>query len=136
MTPLDPPGDTLTLPMPGLEPDNLLAFIAMLGLLHALEAARADWEPRTSWKGPPWIAQLHLASFVEPMEIAQAANTGIAKLIEDFDIDHRKNVDFSPADSSFLCHSYARERGRSRPCLSVDGGVASEETRWSFGRRL
>ncbi len=26
MTPLDPAGDTQSLPMPGLEPDNLLAF--------------------------------------------------------------------------------------------------------------
>lgn len=29
----------------GLEPDNLLAFLALFGLL-ALETARPDWRPR------------------------------------------------------------------------------------------
>ena len=29
----------------GLEPDNLLAFIALLGLLRTLEEARPGWRP-------------------------------------------------------------------------------------------
>jgi len=98
MTPLDPVGDTQSLPMPGLEPDNLLAFLALLGLLHALETARPDWQPRISWKGPPWTAQLHLAAFPEQIEIAQAANEGLAELTQHFDVDQRKNVDFTAED--------------------------------------
>ncbi len=101
MTPLDPAGDTQSLAMPGLEPDNLLAFLALLGLLHALETARADWQPRISWKGPPWMAHLHLAAFPERMEIAQAANEGLAELMQHFDVDQRnerKKVDFTPKD--------------------------------------
>ena len=31
----------------GLEADNLLAFLALLGLLRALEAARENWRPQT-----------------------------------------------------------------------------------------
>ncbi len=101
MTPLDPAGDTQSLPMPGLEPDNLLAFLALLGLLHALETARPDWQPRVSWKGPPWTAELHLAAFVEATQVAEAANEGIVKLVEHFDVDQgkqRKKVDFTPDD--------------------------------------
>jgi hypothetical protein len=98
MIPLDPPGDIQTLPMLGLEPDNLLAFMALLGLLRAIEAARLDWQPRISWKGPPWIARLHLARFVEKIQVAEAANEGIAKLVENFDVDKRKNVDFTPEE--------------------------------------
>lgn len=94
----DPSGDVLSLPMPGLEPDNLLAFMALLGLLRALEAARPNWEPRASWKGTPWVAQLHLAAFPDSMQIAQAANEGIGKLLEHFDVDKRRNVDFSRED--------------------------------------
>ena len=34
----------------GLEPDNLLAFLALLGLLRALDAARPDWRARAYWR--------------------------------------------------------------------------------------
>jgi hypothetical protein len=98
MTLLAPPGDTLTVPLPGLEPDNLLAFMALLGLLRTLEAVQPNWKPRASWKGPPWTAQLHLTTFHEPIQIAHAANEGIGKLLEHFDVDKRKNVDFLPED--------------------------------------
>ena len=33
----------------GLEPDNLLAFLAMLGMLRALEHVRFAWRPRVAW---------------------------------------------------------------------------------------
>lgn len=33
----------------GLEPDNLLAFLALLGLLRALEISRRNWRPRVHW---------------------------------------------------------------------------------------
>jgi hypothetical protein len=34
----------------GLEPDNLLAFLALLGLLRALELTRPEWQPRAYWE--------------------------------------------------------------------------------------
>ena len=33
----------------GFEPDNLLAFLALLGLLRSLESARPTWRPRAAW---------------------------------------------------------------------------------------
>ena len=33
----------------GLEPDNLQAFLALVGLLRALETARPEWRPRAYW---------------------------------------------------------------------------------------
>lgn len=33
----------------GLEPDNLLAFLALLGLLRSLELTRPNWIPKTYW---------------------------------------------------------------------------------------
>ena len=33
----------------GLELDNLLAFLALLGALRALEKSRPDWHPRAAW---------------------------------------------------------------------------------------
>jgi len=84
--------------MPGLEPDNLLAFLALLGVLRALETARPDWQPRASWKGPPWIAQLHLARPAQQGEVAEAANEGIKRLVRHFNVDGRKNVNFETDD--------------------------------------
>ena len=53
------------------------------------------------------MAQLHLASFIEPVKIAQATNDGIGELVGYFDVDRRKNVDFTSDDY----RSYAaRER--------------------------
>lgn len=128
MTFLDPPGDTLTLPMPGLEPDNLLAFMALLGLLRTLEVARPNWEPRASWKGVPWTAQLHLAAFPEPMEVAQAASEGISMLLERFDIDKRKNVDFTHNEY----RTYAKRMRRGQ----VESGLASALTaEWHQNRK-
>lgn len=99
MTPLDPAAPTQTLPMPGLEPDNLLAFLTLMGLLRALEASRPRWRARACWKGPPWIAQLNLAASAEEIEVAQAADEGILRLLKHFDVDSpRKNVDFERRD--------------------------------------
>lgn len=33
----------------GLEPDNLLAFLALLGLLRSLELVRPEWRPKAYW---------------------------------------------------------------------------------------
>jgi hypothetical protein len=97
-TALDPAIDVEPLQMPGLEPDNLLAFLAMLGLLRSIETARTDWRPRVGWKGPPWVAQLHLAMATKEMEVAEVANKGISLLVERFDVDGRKNVNFQVDD--------------------------------------
>ena len=48
--------------------------------------------------GPPWTAQLRLAAFPGQIEIAQAANEGLAELTQHFDVDQRKNVDFTAED--------------------------------------
>lgn len=66
----------------GLEPDNLLAFMALLGLLRALELARPEWQPRARWEPEsyPWHPSLVLAKPASQLEIAEAASLGAAKL--------------------------------------------------------
>lgn len=67
----------------GLEPDNLLAFLALLGLLRALEAARPGWHPRAAWDPdhPPLRPVLFTNEEVDSDEICKAAATGIATLL-------------------------------------------------------
>jgi len=68
----------------GLEPDNLLAFIALLGLLRALDTARPSWRARTAWDldQPPLRPVLHLAEPQSRDVISRAAAEGISRLAE------------------------------------------------------
>jgi hypothetical protein len=93
------------LELPGLEADNLLTFLALLGLLRALETAKPGWVPRASWKGPPWIACLHLAEPANEGAVAKAAAHGVELLSAKFDVDGRRDVKFDRAGY----HNYARK---------------------------
>jgi len=95
MSALDPPTEKTVLALPGLEHDNLLAFLALLGLLRALERAQPTWQPRASWDGPPWQARLHLAEVADEAAVAAAATAGIEAIAEKFDVDGRSNVSFT-----------------------------------------
>lgn len=66
----------------GLEPDNLLAFMALLGLLRSLEESRPSWHGRVSWTvdEPPLRPCLHLAEAIEEDAIVQAAIEGLDAL--------------------------------------------------------
>lgn len=86
------------LTLAGLEVDNLLAFLALLGLLRSVESSKPEWAVRASWTGPPWRAQLHLEQSATEEEVASAANAGIEVLAARFDVDGRKNVAFHAAE--------------------------------------
>src|SRR5438045_7900123 len=96
-SPLASKADAVVLELLGLEADNLLAFLSLLGLLRALETARPSWLPRASWKGPPWTARLHLAEAVDERAVAKAAAHGVELLSARFKVGGRKNVDFDRA---------------------------------------
>ena len=53
----------------GLEPGNLLAFLALLGLLRALEEAAPAWLPKVAWSvdEPPVRPVLSLSA---PVSVA------------------------------------------------------------------
>jgi hypothetical protein len=95
--PLASKADAVVFDLPGLEADNLLAFLALLGLLRALEAAMPGWLPRASWKGPPWTARLHLAEAADEGAVAKAAAHGVELLSAKFNVDGRANVNFDRA---------------------------------------
>lgn len=66
----------------GLVPDNLLAFMALLGLLRALETARPAWRPRAFWEVEtyPWRPVLTLAEPQTEAAVAEAAAEGVQAL--------------------------------------------------------
>lgn len=85
----------------GLEPDNLLGFLSLLGLLRALEAvdrsnAEAGLWPRAAWDldGPPLRPVLILAREKTPSEVALAAAQGLDILAAAHDFGGKKDVSY------------------------------------------
>ena len=68
----------------GLEPDNLLAWLALLGLLRSLEHARRAWHPRAAWtiERPPLRPRLHLRTAATRGELLDSIAEGLAALSE------------------------------------------------------
>ena len=94
----------------GLEADNLLAFLALLGVLRALEEARPSWLPRVSWTvdSPPVRPLLHITEAVSKHEVVAAVASGLAALALRHEFTPRKDLKLSPADTTTLLHKAAR----------------------------
>jgi hypothetical protein len=90
----------------GLQPDNLLAFLALLGLLRSLEAvdqersAREKLHPRAAWdlNNSPLRPLLRLAVPISEEAVAEAAATGLATLAVNHDLGKANRPDLS-----YLC---------------------------------
>jgi hypothetical protein len=81
----------------GLEPDNLLAFLALLGLLRALETADPAIYPRAAWDidRPPLRPRLFLARGLSQDDVAEAAAKGIGILAEAHDFGNLAKLKLS-----------------------------------------
>ncbi len=85
----------------GLEPDNLLAFMALLGLLRVLEEARPEWRPRVFWTvdDPPLRPALRVPDGNDEAAIAEAAAEGLRTLSRQHDFGGLADLTFTPADA-------------------------------------
>lgn len=105
----------------GLEPDNLLAFLALLGLLRALEKADDALKPRVSWDldQTPTRPTLHLARPMTRNEIAGIAEEGLIAIASTHDFGGRNGADYSREECrEVLAREAKAARQGSR--LSVD----------------
>ena len=83
----------------GLEPGNLLAFLALLGLLRALEEATPAWpQPRVAWSvdAPPVRPVLYLSEAVGRDAILTATAAGVQRLAARHDFAPYKNLKLPP----------------------------------------
>ena len=94
----------------GLEPDNLLAFLALLGLLRALETADSTLCPRAAWDidTPPLRPKLVLARAVTPDEVTENAAEGIEAISACHDFGDRKDLNYSREECRALLDQEAR----------------------------
>jgi hypothetical protein len=95
----------------GLEPDNLLAFLALLGLLRALETIDKTLCPRAAWDidTPPLRPRLVLARAVSPEEVTQSAAKGIEAIAAGHDFGSRKDLNLSRAECRALLNQQATD---------------------------
>ena len=86
----------------GLEPDNLLAFLALLGLLRTLEHARSAWRPRVAWTvdAPPVRPTLTVAAQTTEAEIAAVVAEGLSALAARHDFGQLKDLKLSPDEAA------------------------------------
>lgn len=98
----------------GLEPDNLLAFLALLGLLRALEVADNELDsklqPRAAWDidTPPLRPKLILSYAVTQEEVTENAANGIRVISACHDFGGRKGLKYSQEECRALLHNEAR----------------------------
>src|SRR5262249_13079668 len=85
----------------GLEPDNLLAFLALLGLLRALEAARPGWHPRAAWdiEAAPMRPFLHMRESVGRGDLLSSVEEGIHTLAKAYDFGGLTKLKLSQGDA-------------------------------------
>lgn len=112
----------------GLEPDNLLAFLALLGLLRALEAA--GWRPRVHWEGTPARPVLTLPEERTAEEVAAAAAAGCASLVAAHDFGGAKDLNFDGPTARVLLEAAtvqpAHRRAEVLDSLFSDGALRED----------
>lgn len=118
---------TCTHRLTGMEPDNLLAFLGLLGLLRALEADADQLRPRLSWSldAPPLRPVLHLAKPLTRGQVAARAADGVALLAKAHDFDGRKDLNYSEGEARALLEDSGDDAARAylRSALLSDAAV-------------
>ena len=98
----------------GLESDNLLAFLALLGLLRALEIADVGLYPRAAWDidQPPLRPRLFLARELSRDDVAEAAAMGVANLVQAHDFGGLSKLKLSPDEARKILAEVASASSR------------------------
>ena len=85
----------------GLEPDNFLAFLALLGLLRALDTARPAWKARAHWDVDmqPLRPVLTLSEGVTRSALLEAVARGLDCLVKAYDFGGRQDINYTAEEA-------------------------------------
>ncbi len=86
----------------GLEPDNLLAFLSLLGIVRTLEEVHARWRPRVRWTvdKPPVRPVLTLSDTITKENMAAAVASGLTELVRRHDFEPFRDLKLSPEEAT------------------------------------
>ncbi|HEU4654085.1 MAG TPA: hypothetical protein VFS47_08860 [Steroidobacteraceae bacterium] len=103
----------------GLEPDNLLAFLALLGLLRSLDAAdncvsdaQSRLRARVSWDtdGSPLRPCLHLSTAVSQEDISRHVARGVATLVTAYQFNGYTKLKLTPEQARDQLINVSKEK--------------------------
>ena len=112
----------------GLEPDNLLAFMALLGLLRTLEEGRPEWHPRVCWTvdEPPLRPALRVPQGVDLDTIAQAAAEGLDLLAQCHEFDGLVDLTLPPDDATRKLREITKSASQDRYTADLWAALVSD----------
>jgi len=113
----------------GIEPDNLLALLALLGALRATDRDKPYWNVRSRWSGTPWRPEIEVDGMVERSIFIDAVNAGVATLAEAMSFagyaDLKYPIDVARGLLKGAVHA-GRDRERLFAALMSDGAVKDD----------
>ncbi len=91
----------------GLEPENLLAFMALLGLLRCVGEARPGWHTRVYWtvSDPPLRPAILTPLGTTEGAVVDAVSEGLSVLSACHEFDGRKKLSLTPAEAADSLHA-------------------------------
>jgi hypothetical protein len=91
----------------GIEPDNLLALLAFLGLLRAIDQAEPKWRVRAWWDGTPFRPEVSVKDEVDRETFLEAAARGCAALAEVHEFGDNRDLQYSREDARAILREAA-----------------------------
>lgn len=112
----------------GFEPDNLLAFMALLGLLRIFEESQPDWYARVAWTAdePPLRPILQVPVGVDQDSILCAAALGLNALAERHRFDGLTDLKLSPEDARKRMNEVAKSSDGDRYSADMWASLVSD----------
>ena len=122
----------------GLEPDNLLAFMALLGLLRSLEEARPDWRPRVFWTvdEAPLRPALLVPETADESAILEAVSKGLDTLSKHHDFGGLLDIALSPEEAARRLRKAAAGAGETSYTADLWAALFSDAAKSRDGKKV
>ena len=113
----------------GLEPDNLLAFLALLGLLRTLKEAGEHADARVSWSVDYPLVRpvVHLVHSETQIRLVDPIARGLNTIAAEIRFGSRKDLSVTPAEgTALLRQARGSEGGVTWSALVSDAAISRD----------
>lgn len=123
---------TSTFRLVGIEPDNLLGFLALLGALRSLEASNVAWRARVYWDvaNPPVHPVFSVSMPVTQDELLDAIVGGCDTLAMDHDFEGHRSLSWESSYARKLLRDSVKPDTAARGRADVLAALISDAAVW------